>query len=336
MEENIQHLIEIKHLKCSFRTDDGVAKAVEDVSFAIRPGETLGVVGESGCGKTVTALAILRLIQDPPGRIDGGEILLKGTDLLALSEREMRGIRGNQISMIFQEPMTSLNPVFTCGYQIREAVTLHQKVNKREAKDRTIEMIRLVGIPDPVACERSYPHQLSGGMRQRVMIAMALSCHPSLLIADEPTTALDVTIQAQILELLQSLQERFGMAIMMITHDLGVIAETCRRVVVMYAGQVVESSDVGGIFHDPRHPYTIGLQESIPRPSQKGEKLKVIAGRVPDPYEYPTGCRFAERCPFAEDRCTAQPVEIREPVPGHQTRCWKDITLSTAKPQEGH
>jgi peptide/nickel transport system ATP-binding protein/oligopeptide transport system ATP-binding protein len=336
MEEHFQYLLEIKHLRCSFRTDDGVARAVEDVSLAIRPGETLGIVGESGCGKTVTALAILRLIQDPPGRIDDGEILFKGSDLLKLSEREMRGIRGNEISMIFQEPMTSLNPVFTCGYQIREAVTLHQKVNKREAKARTIEMLQLVGIPDPVACERSYPHQLSGGMRQRVMIAMALSCHPSLLIADEPTTALDVTIQAQILELLQSLQERLGMAIMMITHDLGVIAETCRRVVVMYAGQVVESADVGSVFHDPRHPYTIGLQESIPRPSQKGRRLKVIAGRVPDPYEYATGCRFAERCPFAEERCRANPVEIREVTPGHETRCWKDITLSTPKPQEGH
>ncbi|UCH83950.1 MAG: ABC transporter ATP-binding protein [Candidatus Latescibacterota bacterium] len=323
------HLLEIKHLSCSFRTDDGIARAVDDVSLAIHPGETLGVVGESGCGKTVTALAILRLIQDPPGRIDTGEILFNGNDLLQLPERDMRGIRGNEISMIFQEPMTSLNPVFTCGYQIREAIMLHQDVNKHQAKARAIEMLELVGIPDPVNCERSYPHQLSGGMRQRVMIAMALSCHPSLLIADEPTTALDVTIQAQILELLQSLQERLGMAIMMITHDLGGIAETCRRVVVMYAGQIVEAADVGAIFHDPRHPYTIGLQQSIPRPSHKGKRLKVIAGRVPDPYDRPAGCRFADRCPFVEDSCRAAPIEIREVSGGHHTRCWKDITLST-------
>ncbi|MEJ2721207.1 MAG: ABC transporter ATP-binding protein [bacterium] len=332
MDGQAHNLLEIRHLSCCFHTEDGVARAVDDVSFAIRPGETLGVVGESGCGKTVTALAILRLIQDPPGRIDGGEIIFKATDLLGLSEREMRRVRGNEISMIFQEPMTSLNPVFTCGYQIREAVSLHQDVNKREATVRTIDMLRLVGIPDPERCARSYPHQLSGGMRQRVMIAMALSCHPSLLIADEPTTALDVTIQAQILELLQSLQERLGMAVMMITHDLGVIAETCRRVVVMYAGQVVETGDVGRIFHDPRHPYTIGLQESIPRPSEKGRKLKVIAGRVPDPYNYPKGCRFAGRCPFVEDRCTEGPIEIRDVAAGHRTRCWKDVSLTANKP----
>ncbi|UCG52359.1 MAG: ABC transporter ATP-binding protein [Candidatus Latescibacterota bacterium] len=325
----MQNLIEIKHLSCSFHTEDGLARAVDDVSFAIRPGETLGVVGESGCGKTVTALAIMRLIQDPPGKIDRGEIFFKDRDLLTISERDMRRVRGNEISMIFQEPMTSLNPVFTCGYQIKEAVTLHQKVGKREAMEKTLEMLRLVGIPDPEMCAKAYPHQLSGGMRQRVMIAMALSCHPSLLIADEPTTALDVTIQAQILELLQSLQERLGMAVMMITHDLGVIAETCKRVVVMYAGQVVETADVSDLFYDPRHPYTLGLEESIPRPSHKGSKLKVIAGRVPDPYNYASGCRFSARCPYAEKRCFEESIEMRETGPGHHARCWKDVTQAS-------
>jgi oligopeptide/dipeptide ABC transporter ATP-binding protein len=321
----MQNLLEIKNLTCSFHTEDGTALAVDDVSFNVLAGETLGVVGESGCGKTVTALAVLRLISSPPGRIDSGEIVFKDRNLLALSEREMRSVRGNEISMIFQEPMTSLNPVFTCGYQIDEAVLLHQKVGKKEAAERTIDMLHVVGIPDPKGCAKSYPHQLSGGMRQRVMIAMALSCNPSLLIADEPTTALDVTIQAQILDLLQSLQEKLGMAVMMITHDLGVIAETARRVVVMYAGQVVESASVVDLFYSPRHPYTIGLQESIPRPTQKGDALKVIPGRVPDPFAYPAGCRFSERCPFAEERCARGEIELRQVAPGHLSRCWKDV-----------
>jgi oligopeptide/dipeptide ABC transporter ATP-binding protein len=323
-------LLEIKHLTCGFQTADGVARAVDDVSFTVTRGETVGVVGESGCGKTVTALAILRLIPEPPGRIEGGEIIYKGTDLLSLPSREMRKIRGNEISMIFQEPMTSLNPVFTCGYQIREAVVLHQKVKKKEAKARTLEMLRLVGIPDPAGCARSYPHQQSGGMRQRVMIAMALSCRPSLLIADEPTTALDVTIQAQILELLESLQQRLGMAVLMITHDLGVIAETTQRVVVMYAGQVVESGRVSDIFHGPRHPYTIALQRSIPRGSHKGTKLRAIPGRVPDPFAQPSGCRFRERCPYAEERCARDAIELREVGAGHLARCWKDVTSDDA------
>ena len=320
-------LLEIKHLTCGFRTAEGVARAVDDVSFSVARGETVGVVGESGCGKTVTALAILRLIPEPPGRIEGGEIIYKGTDLLSLPLREMRKIRGNEISMIFQEPMTSLNPVFTCGYQIREAVVLHQKVKKKEATERTLEMIRLVGIPDPAGCAKSYPHQLSGGMRQRVMIAMALSCRPSLLIADEPTTALDVTIQAQILDLLGSLQQRLGMAVLMITHDLGVVAETTQRVVVMYAGQVMEMGRVSDIFHAPRHPYTIALQRSIPRGSQKGSRLKAIPGRVPDPLDYPLGCRFRERCPHAEERCALGAIELRAVGPDHFARCWKDITF---------
>ena len=321
----METLLEIKDLSCSFRTEEGVARAVDRTSFSVRPGETLGLVGESGCGKTVTALAIMRLIQMPPGRIDGGEILYKGRNLLGLSESDMRKVRGNEISMIFQEPMTSLNPVFTCGYQIQEAVLLHQGVGKKESLERTVEMLGLVGIPDPRQCAKSYPHQLSGGMRQRVMIAMALSCHPSLLIADEPTTALDVTIQAQILELLQSLQERFNMAVLMITHDLGVIAETARRVVVMYAGQVVEEAEVGDLFHRPRHPYTIGLHESIPRLVHRGRELRVIPGRLPDPFHLPPGCRFSERCPHAEARCKEGDIEMRDGAPGHRVRCWKDV-----------
>jgi oligopeptide/dipeptide ABC transporter ATP-binding protein len=270
----------------------------------------------------------MRLVQEPPGKIDGGEIMYQGTNLLGLSERNMRKIRGNESSTIFQEPMTSLNPVFTCGYQIKEAVLLHQKVGKKEATERTHEMLGLVGIPDPPGCAKSYPHQLSGGMRQRVMIAMALSCNPSLLIADEPTTALDVTIQAQILDLLQSLQERFNMAVLMITHDLGIIAETAKRVIVMYGGQVMEEASVTDIFHAPRHPYTIGLQASIPRLDSKGKELRVIPGRVPDPIDYPKGCRFSDRCTFAEDRCRSGAIDIREVGAGHRTRCWKDVSDS--------
>jgi peptide/nickel transport system ATP-binding protein/oligopeptide transport system ATP-binding protein len=323
--EDAGHLLDVRDLTCSFVTDDGDARALDAVSFAIRPGETLGVVGESGCGKTVTALSIMRLVQCPPGRIDRGEIDFKGQNLLELSERDMRRIRGNQISMVFQEPMTSLNPVFTCGYQVEEAVLLHQKVGKREAAERTLEMLDLVKVPDPARIARSYPHQLSGGMRQRVMIAMALSCNPELLIADEPTTALDVTIQAQILDLLQSLQERFNMAILMITHDLGVIAEMARRVVVMYAGKVMEVGSVHEIFKDARHPYTIGLKESIPRLAVKGERLRVIPGKVPDPLHFPTGCRFSDRCKYAEYRCDNEAIALREIADGHDVRCWKEI-----------
>jgi len=320
------NLLEIKKLSCSFHSNEGVVKALDEVSFDMYPGETLGLVGESGCGKTVTALAIMRLVPQPQGRIDGGEVLFQEKNLLELSEKEMQQIRGNEISMIFQEPMTSLNPVFTCGYQIEEAVVLHQKVSKAEAREKTLEMLELVKIPDPKRVARSYPHQLSGGMRQRVMIAMALSCNPKLLIADEPTTALDVTIQAQILDLLRDLQERFGMAILMITHDLGVIAEMARRVVVMYAGKVMEVGDVMQIFHEPRHPYTIGLSESVPRVGIRGQRLKVIPGKVPDPTDLPTGCRFSDRCKYAEYRCYNEEVELREISPGHTIRCWKDVT----------
>ncbi len=321
----VDTLLDIRDLTVSFDTPDGRARAVDRVSFTIRAGETLGLVGESGCGKTVSALALMRLIQTPPGRIEGGEILFRGQDLLKVPEKDMRKIRGNEISMVFQEPMTSLNPVFTCGYQVDEAVVLHQKVSKREALERTLEMLALVKIPDPKRVAKSYPHQLSGGMRQRVMIAMALSCNPSLLIADEPTTALDVTIQAQILELLQGLQQTFGMAILMITHDLGVIAETCRRVIVMYAGKVMEVASVNDLFHDPRHPYTRGLRESIPRIAHKGERLKVIPGKVPDPLDLPKGCRFSDRCKYAEYRCDNEEIQLRDVKPGHSIRCWKDV-----------
>jgi peptide/nickel transport system ATP-binding protein/oligopeptide transport system ATP-binding protein len=321
----VEHLLEVKNLTVSFDTPEGRARAVDDTSFSIRPGETLGLVGESGCGKTVTALALMRLLQSPPGRIEAGEILFKGADLLKLPERDMRRIRGNEISMVFQEPMTSLNPVFTCGYQVEEAVVLHQKVNKREAAERTLDMLALVKVPDPKRVAKSYPHQLSGGMRQRVMIAMALSCSPSLLIADEPTTALDVTIQAQIIDLLLSLQEKFGMAILMITHDLGVIAETCRRVVVMYAGKVMEVASVQDLFRDARHPYTMGLRESIPSLATRGERLRVIPGKVPDPMDLPRGCRFSDRCKYAEYRCDNEDIALREVRAEHWIRCWKDV-----------
>jgi oligopeptide/dipeptide ABC transporter ATP-binding protein len=321
----MNNLLEITNLSCSFATEEGPARALEGVSFSINPGETLGLVGESGCGKTVTALCIMRLIQTPPGRIESGSIVFKDQNLPALSEKEIRKIRGNEISMVFQEPMTSLNPVFTCGYQVEEAVLLHQRVGKKEAQEKTIEMLDLVKIPDPRRVAKSYPHQLSGGMRQRVMIAMALSCNPSLLIADEPTTALDVTIQAQILDLLQSLQEKFNMAILMITHDLGVIAEMARRVVVMYAGKVMEIGTVSEIFRDSRHPYTLGLKESIPRLATKGVRLKVIPGRVPDPLDFPAGCRFSDRCKYAEYRCDNEAVEPREISDGHWVRCWKNV-----------
>ncbi|MFH1755313.1 MAG: ABC transporter ATP-binding protein [Candidatus Latescibacterota bacterium] len=321
----MESLLEIRDLSCSFRTEEGVARALDGASLSVYRGETLGLVGESGCGKTVTALCIMRLVQDPPGRIETGQVIFQGQDLLQLNDRDMRKIRGNEISMIFQEPMTSLNPVLTCGYQIEEAVLLHQRVNKKEAAARTLDMLDLVRIPDPKNCAKSYPHQLSGGMRQRAMIAMALSCSPSLLIADEPTTALDVTIQAQILDLLRSLQDRFKMAILMITHDLGVIAETANRVIVMYAGQVMEEGSVMEIFHHPKHPYTLGLKASIPRLAAKGDKLKVIPGKVPNPLDYASGCRFSDRCKYAENRCYNEQIEMRQVSPGHRIRCWKDV-----------
>jgi oligopeptide/dipeptide ABC transporter ATP-binding protein len=315
-----QTLLQLQDIRTYFPTQDGIVKAVDGVSLSIRHGETLGVVGESGCGKSITALSIMRLIERP-GRVVSGSIRLGDRDLLALSDDEMRDVRGKTIAMIFQEPMTSLNPVFTCGSQIAEAVALHEGVSGREAAARAVEMLAQVGIPDPKRRADEYPHQLSGGMRQRVMIAMALSANPELLIADEPTTALDVTIQAQILELMKVLRERNRMAILLITHDLGVIAEMADDVVVMYAGKVVEASDVITVFEQPHHPYSKGLLASIPRLGQKRQRLEVIKGVVPNPLNLPTGCLFKRRCPYAMPVCDTPPP-FQEVAPGHVSRCW--------------
>jgi oligopeptide/dipeptide ABC transporter ATP-binding protein len=322
-----ENLLSVKNLKTYFRTEAGEAKAVDGVSFDIDRGETLGLVGESGCGKSVTSLSVMRLVPEPPGKTVGGEIRYRGQDLVQISDDDMRKVRGNDIAMIFQEPMTSLNPVFTCGYQIDEAVILHQGLNPTQAREKTVEMLKLVGIPDPEQRANEYPHQLSGGMRQRVMIAMALSCNPDVLIADEPTTALDVTIQAQILELLEKLQTELGMAVLMITHDLGVIAEVADRVAVMYAGKVVEMSEVNRIFKTPRHPYTIGLLESIPKLNEQKETLSVIPGTVPEATRFPVGCRFAPRCSQADDVCLREEppllaIEEDEVAGTHQVACW--------------
>jgi oligopeptide/dipeptide ABC transporter ATP-binding protein len=313
-------LLEIRDLRTHFATADGLVKAVDGVSFGIRNGATLGVVGESGCGKSVTALSVMRLIERP-GRIVAGAITFGGQNLIDLPDDEMREIRGNSISMIFQEPMTSLNPVYTCGNQIAEAVSIHGGVSGSEARKRAIEMLGQVGIPDAARRAEEYPHQLSGGMRQRVMIAMALSTNPELLIADEPTTALDVTIQAQILELMKALRERNRMAIMLITHDLGVIAEMADDVVVMYAGKVVEQSDVNTVYEHPHHPYSRGLLASIPRLGEKRERLEVIKGVVPNPLNLPAGCLFKRRCPSAMPICDVAPP-FQEVAPGHLSRCW--------------
>ncbi|MFW5986139.1 MAG: ABC transporter ATP-binding protein [Halanaerobiales bacterium] len=324
-------LIEVKNLKTHFFTEEGVVKAVDGVDFEIYPGETLGIVGESGCGKSVTSLSIMRLIESPPGQIVEGEIWYDDKDLTKLKQSQMRKIRGNDISMIFQEPMTSLNPVYTVGDQISEAITLHKKVSKKEARKQSIDMLRKVGIPLPEQRVDEYPHQLSGGMRQRVMIAMALSCDPKLLIADEPTTALDVTIQAQILELMNDLKDKFGMAIMMITHDLGVIAEVSDRVGVMYAGKIVEYTDVESLFHDPRHPYTWGLMRSIPKLEEEVERLDAIPGVVPNPLNFPEGCKYHTRCTIADDKCRAEEPPIEEVEPGHKVRCWHHDKLEDYK-----
>ena len=299
-------LLQVRNLRTSFHTLDGVARAVDDVSWEIDEGETVGLVGESGCGKSVTALSILRLVS-PPGRIEGGEILFRGRDLLRCSKREMRRVRGAEIAMIFQEPMTSLNPIFTVGDQIMEAIRLHQRKSFTEARTLAIEMLGRVGIPSPERRVDEYPHQMSGGMKQRVMIAMALVCRPALLIADEPTTALDVTIQAQILDLLAELRRQFHMAILLITHNLGVVAGMARRVAVMYAGKVVEYSSVDQLFEQPKHPYTMCLFKSIPRlDGPLLERLDTIEGQVPNPTRWPSGCRFHPRCPYAIERCVQQ------------------------------
>jgi oligopeptide/dipeptide ABC transporter ATP-binding protein len=315
-------LIRVKDLRTSFFTPEGEVRAIDGVSFEIAEGKTLGLVGESGCGKSVTSLSIMRLIPSPPGKIVGGEIFYRDRDLLKLRNEEMRKIRGNEISMIFQEPMTSLNPVFTVGNQIGEAIKLHQGLGKRETRAKTIEMLRLVKIADPESRVDAYPHQLSGGMRQRVMIAMALSCNPSLLIADEPTTALDVTIQAQILELMKELQQKIGMALLLITHDLGVVAEQANDVAIMYAGKVVERASARAIFTRPLHPYTVGLLNSLPSVGgEKKKRLDAIPGVVPSPLHLPSGCRFRDRCPKAADICAQQEPPLEEKEPGHTAAC---------------
>ncbi|PWK16416.1 ABC transporter ATP-binding protein [Tumebacillus permanentifrigoris] len=317
-----QNLLNVSELEISFKTESGTVTAVAGVSFALQQGETLGIVGESGCGKSVTSLSLMRLLPNPPGRISGGRIELNGRNLLELSEREMRDVRGNAISMIFQEPMTSLNPVFTIGRQIDEAILLHKSVSKREARALTIEILKKVGIPRPEQIAKDYPHQLSGGMRQRVMIAMALVCEPQLLIADEPTTALDVTIQAQILDLMDRLKRETGTSILLITHDLGVVAEMCDRVLVMYAGQVVEEASAEALFAEPKHPYTVGLLNSIPHADRKADRLPSIAGSVPSLTEMPNGCRFAPRCPVAIAKCHQQNPALVQVTEQHKARCW--------------
>ena len=320
-------LLSVQNLRTYFRTDAGLARAVDGVSFHVDPGETLGIVGESGSGKSVTSLSVMRLIPQPPGEIqEGSRILFRGDggaeDLVQAPEDRMREIRGNDIAMIFQEPMTSLNPVFRVGDQIIESLRLHQGLSKRDARDRAIEMLQLVGIPIPEQRVDEFPHQLSGGMRQRVMIAIALACDPKLLIADEPTTALDVTIQAQILELLNRIQEELGMSIILITHDLGVVAETCDRVVVMYAGQVFEEGPVEQVFHDPQNPYTEGLLRSIPKLGTRTERLAVIPGVVPSPTAWPVGCRFHDRCPYGWEKTEKEEPPLFEIGPGRKNKCW--------------
>jgi len=327
MDETDNLLLKIRNLQTYFYTDDGVAKAVDGVDLELVEGGTLGVVGESGCGKSVTALSIMRLIPDPPGKIIQGKILFNRKDLLALSEAEMRKIRGRSISMIFQEPMTSLNPVFQIGDQISEVLTLHEGLSKKEAWNRSIEMLKMVGIPAAERRVTEYPHQLSGGMRQRAMIAMALACSPKLMIADEPTTALDVTIQAQILELINRLQREKAMSVILITHNLGVIAETAQMVAVMYAGRVVEYTDVRTLFATPQHPYTQGLLKSIPRLDQdhaKKAKLEAIPGLVPSLLDLPPGCKFSNRCKYVFEKCNQEPP-LEEVSSGHFVRCWLHI-----------
>ena len=319
-------LLDVRSLKTYFFTDEGTVRAVDGIDLYIDKGETLGVVGESGCGKTVTALSVMRLIPQPPGRIVEGEIRYNGKNLLELPPAQMRKVRGKEIAMIFQEPMTSLNPVFTCGEQIAESLRLHEGLGRREAMNRTVELLRLVHMPNPERRVKEYPHQLSGGMRQRVMIAMALSCNPKLLIADEPTTALDVTIQAQILDLLNELKAKFRMAVMLITHDMGVIAEIAQRVMVMYAAKVAEEAPALDLFKEPLHPYTQGLLRSIPRidlAATQKRRLETIQGVVPTlKGEIPPGCRFAPRCPHVKAVCTEKDPVLKEVKPGHKVACW--------------
>lgn len=316
-------MLKVNNLQTTFFTDNGEIPAVDNVSFHINEGEVLGIVGESGCGKSVTSLSVMGLVPNPPGKIVGGEIHFNGTNLLDLSERKMRQIRGNEIAMIFQEPMTSLNPLFTIGNQMMETLLIHEKkLSKKKAKERCTEMLQLVGLARGEDLMNEYPHQLSGGMRQRVMIAMALICNPKVLIADEPTTALDVTTQAQILKLISKLNEKFDTAVMFITHDLGVVAETCERVIVMYSGQFIEEAPVNKLFASPQHPYTQGLIESVPDVRTKKDRLVSIEGNVPLPGTIHNGCRFAPRCKFAFDRCTQEDPALYDTSDGQRARCF--------------
>ena len=322
---NNKPLLEVKGLKTYFYTEDGIVRAVDGVNFEVYPGEVLGIVGESGCGKSVTSLSIMRLISKP-GRVDAGEILLDGENLLNISEEEMTKVRGNRISMIFQQPQTALNPVFKVGDQLAEVLNVHQDLGKEAGWKRAIELLKMVGVPDPTRRAEAYPHELSGGMAQRVMIAMALACIPELLIADEPTTALDVTIQAQILDLIRDMRREMGTSVILITHDLGVVAEMAERVAVMYAGEIVEQTDVNSLFDEPLHPYTQGLIGSIPVLGEIKDKLDVIPGSVPNLVNLPPGCRFAPRCQsrvkYALNICTDVKPELEEIKTGHQVRCW--------------
>jgi oligopeptide/dipeptide ABC transporter ATP-binding protein len=320
-------LLSVSDLSVQFLTESGPATVVDKLSFNVRAGEMIGIVGESGSGKTVTSLAVMRLVPSPPGRIVSGSVMFEDRDLLTLSLRDMRKVRGDEIAMVFQDPMTSLNPVFTIGTQLVDTIRLHRKMKKRAARARAVELLDMVGIPDPERRIKDYPHQLSGGMRQRALLALALSCEPRLLIADEPTTALDVTVQAQILDLLRSLQSRLGMAVVLVTHDLGVIADLCSRVVVMYAGQVVEEASVEDLFAHPQHPYTEGLLAAIPQVAETDERLASIPGVVPDPLAMPTGCRFHPRCRYAMPECTSAPVELRG-ASEHRARCIRVDELS--------
>jgi len=316
-------LLEVRGLRTTFKSERGEVRAVDGVDFRLERGRTLGIVGESGCGKSVTALSIMGLVPQPPGRIAGGEVLFEGEDLLKCAPQRMRDLRGDKLAMIFQEPMTSLNPAFTVGDQVAETILRHRKASPAQARAQAIEMLRRVRIPSPERRALDYPHQLSGGMRQRVMIAMALACNPQLLIADEPTTALDVTIQAQILELMRTLRAELGTAIVLITHDLGVIAELADEVLVMYAGQVIERCAAGRLFAEPQHPYTVGLLGSIPRLHLEQERLSAIEGFVPDAAALPAGCRFEPRCPFAIDRCREEIPPLAEVSRGHHAACWR-------------
>jgi peptide/nickel transport system ATP-binding protein len=323
----MHNILQVRDLKTHFETRKGTVKAVDGVSIEVNAGDTLGIVGESGCGKTVLALSIMRLIPEPPGRIVSGTILFDGTDILGLNNEEMRKLRGREISMIFQEPMNSLNPVLKVGDQVAESIRLHQELSKKDSLERALEMLKLVGMPSPEERLKNYPHQMSGGMRQRVMIAMALSCNPRVMLADEPTTALDVTIQAQIIELINTMKEKVGTSVILITHDLGVIAEAAQYAAVMYAGKVVEYCSVSDLFSKPLHPYTEGLMESTPNigeiPDDKEEHLNVIPGTVPNLYSLPEGCSFQERCPYVMKICKKREPQLKEKFPGHQVRCWK-------------